>query len=483
MKKNSIIKAIAITFGIYVILSWIIPGGSFSSGEYVKGSTSPVGIGNLFTYPVSTFLTSICALIGVNILLIGGLYGVMNKTGAYQKLVDGTVKKFVGKEKKFLIISVVVFALLASLTTLTLPLLILVPFFVAVILLLGFNKMTALLSTIGAILVGNMATISGYNMDGYSYMNLFFGLKTADNILYKIILFVVLVAIMLYFVLKTSKVEKAKSGKKILKKKDEETKEDAIVPLYKKGETTKKSSIGLVVVFCLGFIIALVSMFNWAGAFGVEKTIFDTWHTNIMDVKLNGYPIFANILGSINPFGYWSNYDLAMLLLILIVVMGLVYKLKISEIFESAVEGMKEVVSVAFAAVLANILLLIVNTVTDSFMITIFDRINHLPKKVTPLSIGLISTIGSVGYSDFPYLVNAIYNPIVVSNTESVKEIAYIMQIMYGFTMLLVPTSVGLVVGLQYLNISFKEWFKENWKLFLSILAASIILMAIVVLL
>ena len=116
-------------------------------------------------------------------------------------------------------------------------------------------------------------------------------------------------------------------------------------------------------------------------------------------------------------------------------------------------------------------------------MITIFDRINHLPKKVTPLSIGLISTIGSVGYSDFPYLVNAIYNPIVVSNTESVKEIAYIMQIMYGFTMLLVPTSVGLVVGLQYLNISFKEWFKENWKLLLSILAASIILMAIVVLL
>lgn len=482
MKKNSIIKAIAITFGIYVILSWIIPGGSFSSGSYVKGSTSPVGIGNLFTYPVSTFLTSICALIGINVLLIGGLYGVMNKTGAYQKLVDGTVKKFAGNEKKFLVISVVVFALLASLTTLTLPLLILVPFFVAVILLLGFNKMTALLSTVGAILVGNMATMFGYNMDGYNYINLFFGLKTTDNILYKVILFVVLVAIMLYFVLKTSKVEKVKKARKTTKKTEEEPKEEAIVPLYMKGETSKKSSTPLVVLFCLGFIIALVSMFNWAGALGVEKTIFDTWHKNIMDVKLNGYPIFANILGSINPFGYWSNYDLAMLLLILIVIIGLVYKLKISEIFESAKEGMKEVVSVAFVAVLANILLLIVNTVTDSFMITIFDRINQLPKKATPLSVGLISTLGSVGYSDFPYLVNAIYNPIIVSNTNSVKEIAYIMQVMYGFTMLLVPTSVGLVVGLQYLGISFKEWFKENWKLLLSLLLASIILMTIVVL-
>lgn len=481
MKKNSIIKAIAITFGIYVILSWIIPGGSFASGTYVKGSTSPVGIGNLFTYPVSTFITSICALIGINILLIGALYGVMNKTGVYQKLVEGTVKKFAGNEKKFLVISVVVFALLASLTTLTVPLLILVPFFVAVILLLGFSKMTALLSTVGSILVGNMATMLGYNMDGYNYMNLFFGLKTADNMLYKVLLFVVLVAIMLFFVLKTSKVEKVKKTRKTTKK-EEEPKEEVIVPLYKKGETSKKSSTPLVVLFCLGFIVALVAMFNWAGALQTEKTIFDTWHENIMNVKLNGYPIFQNLLGSINPFGYWSNYDLTMLLLILIVVIGLVYKLKFSEIFESAKEGMKEVVSVAFVAVLANILLLVVNTVTDSFMITIFDKFNQLSDKVTPLKVGLISTVGSVGYSDFPYLVNAIYNPIVVSNTDSVKEIAYIMQVMYGFTMLLVPTSVGLVVGLQYLGISFKEWFKENWKLLLSLLLASIILMTIVVL-
>ena len=481
MKKNSIIKAIMITFGIYVILSWIIPGGSFANGEYVKGTQNPVGLANLFTYPVTTFLTSICALIGINVLLIGALYGVMNKTGVYQNIVDGTVNKFKGKEKNFLVISVLVFAVLASLTTLTIPLLILVPFFVAVILLLGFNKMTALLSTIGAILVGNMATVFGYNMDGYNYMNLFFQLKTTDNILFKILLFVALVAILLFFVLKSAKIEKAKKTKKTAKK-DEETKEEVIVPLYKKEEASKKGSTGLIILFCLGFVIALVSMFNWAGALNVQKTIFDTWHTNIMDVKLKGYPIFKNILGSINPFGYWTNFDLAMLLLILIVIIGLVYKLKFSEIFESAKEGMKEVIGVAFVAVLANILLLIVNTVTDSFMITIFDKFNQMPNNVTPLKTGLMSIIGSVGYSDFPYMVNAVYSPIIAANTESVKSIAYIMQVMYGFTMLLVPTSVGLVVGLQYLNISFKEWFKENWKLILSILAASIILITIVVL-
>ena len=144
MKKNSIIKAIVITFLIYVLASWVIPSGTIQNGVFTKGKTSPVGISDIFIYPISTSITSIFVLGGVVILLIGALYGVMNKTGVYTNLVEGSVKKFKGKEKSFLVISILLFAVLASLTTLTLPLLILVPFFVDVILSLGFNKMTAL---------------------------------------------------------------------------------------------------------------------------------------------------------------------------------------------------------------------------------------------------------------------------------------------------------------------------------------------------
>ena len=201
MKKNSIIKAILFTFLAYVVLSWIIPGGTFSSGVFTKGEVTPVGIGDIFIYPISTSITSIFVLTGLIILLIGGLYGVMNQTGVYQKLVGSVAKKFEGKEKVFLIISILVFAILASLTTLTLPLIVMVPFFVAVILLLGYSRMTALLSTIGAILVGNMGTVFGYNTGGYNYINYFFGLKSTENIVAKIALFVVLVLILTIFVI------------------------------------------------------------------------------------------------------------------------------------------------------------------------------------------------------------------------------------------------------------------------------------------
>jgi uncharacterized ion transporter superfamily protein YfcC len=100
MKKNSIIKAIAITFFVYILLSWIVPTGSYQNGVFTKGTTSPVGISDFFIYPVSTAITSIFVLTALVILLIGGLYGVMNKTGAYQKFVEGTVKKFEGKENQ-----------------------------------------------------------------------------------------------------------------------------------------------------------------------------------------------------------------------------------------------------------------------------------------------------------------------------------------------------------------------------------------------
>ena len=84
----------------------------------------------------------------------------------------------------------------------------------------------------------------------------------------------------------------------------------------KEGEKTKKGVLPLVIVCSLLVIVALVALFNWSGALGVEKTIFDTWHEKINDITINGYPLFANLLGSINPFGYWTNYELAMLLII-----------------------------------------------------------------------------------------------------------------------------------------------------------------------
>ena len=470
MKKNSIIKAIVITFLIYVLASWVIPSGSFQNGVFTKGTTSPVGIGDIFIYPISTSITSIFVLGGLVILLIGALYGVMNKTGVYTNLVEGSAKRFSGREKSFLVISILLFAILASLTTLTLPLLILVPFFVAVILSLGFNKMTAFLSTVGAILVGNMGTVFGYNVDGYNFNNYFFGLKATDNLVWKAVLFVLLTAVLIFYVIKTSKINK------------KSTKEETIIPLYTKEKASKKSSTPLVVVTILAVVIALVAMFNWNGALGTQKNIFDTWYSNITSVKLNDYPLFANLLGSVKAFGLWTNYELAMLLIILMLVIGFIYNLKLKETYEAAVEGAKEVLSVAAVAILANILLLVVNSASASFIPTIYNAVFKMVKGFNFATMSIAGMIGSIGFSQYPYLLNSLYDPTTAMYAKSLSEASFILQVMHGFTMILVPTSVGLVVGLKYLGISYKEWLKENWRLLLSLLATALIVIIIVTL-
>ena len=97
MKKNSLLKAILIAFGIAVILSWIIPAGGYSSGTFTAGTTNPVGIINLFRLPVMTMQTFIQYTIVF--LSIGALYGVLNKTGVYGNIVSGIAKKMERKRK------------------------------------------------------------------------------------------------------------------------------------------------------------------------------------------------------------------------------------------------------------------------------------------------------------------------------------------------------------------------------------------------
>ena len=489
MKNNKLLKAIAIVFLVYVVLSWIIPGGTFSSGVLTESGTAPLGIGDIFIYPISTAITSIFVLIGLCILLIGGLYGVMNKTGVYKNIVEGITSKFKGKEKTFLVISILMFAVLSSLTTLYLPLFVLVPLFVAVILSLGYNKMTALLSTVGAILVGMIGTTYGYNMGGYNYVNYFFELGVNSNIVYKVALFVLVTVILLVFVIKTSKLEtsKKKNAKKVTKKdtkaetkktakkevKEEKVEEPKVViPLYDSKQKGSKKATGLVIVLVLTVVVSLVSMFNWAGALGIEKTWFDEIYTKITEIKLNNYPIFANIMGSINPFGYWSNYEFAMLLVMAILLIGLIYNLKCKDLFEAVKEGMKEMIPVAVVAIFANVMLLVVNSVGSTFFPVIANFFFEMTKGLNVITMAVISGIGSVLYSDFPYLMNSLYDPVRNLYAETYSIAVVIMQAVYGFVMMIVPTSVILVAGLSYLDISYKEWLKNNWKLLVLLLVA-----------
>lgn len=477
MKKNHLLKVIAITCLVFFVLTWIIPTGHYEGGTYIESDVSPLGIADFFVYTFHSVFLSVAVIAAVVILLIGGLYGVLNKSGVYQKFVDKVVKKFSGREKLFLIITILTFSLLTSLTSLVYPLFILVPFFIAVILLLGYDKITAFLSTIGAILVGRIGTTYGYNLDGYNYANHFFGLDVNSNILFKFILFMLVTGVLIFFIFKTAKLNKIKKSKGKV--------EELNIPLYKKN-TTDKSLVPFYVIFGIMIFVLFVSMYNWEGAFGIN--LFTDVYTKITEFELFGRNIFGDIIGAINPIGYWTNYELAVVLIFSTILIGLVYKLKFKDIFDGFLDGVKEVVGVALIGFLATLISSVVfaqlyNLGTYTIFPTITNKIISLSgSNPGAISLSIVTSIASVFFYDLPYIFNSMSVPVSVLY-ENVPDAVFIIQTVFGFVSLILPTSVVLLMGLKYTDISFTEWFRKSWKLLLGLLAALIISIVLVILL
>jgi len=226
-KSFDLLKVLAITLLVFALLSWIIPAGSYSSGTYnLYGSKMTVGLYDLIRTPAITIATFI--QYGLVFLTIGGFYGVLNKTGVYSKLVDTVTKKWEKNKKTFLIITTVVFALLSSLTSLPTLIFVLVPFFVTVLMKLGYKKMPAFAATVGALLVGQIGTTIGFNIWGY--LQYYLKLEVTAMLGARIILFLMITTLFVLLISKDTKEEK---------KSKKEAKEELEIPLYEEN-TSKK---------------------------------------------------------------------------------------------------------------------------------------------------------------------------------------------------------------------------------------------------
>lgn len=499
MKKSDLAKAIGISFLVFVVLSWLIPAGSYSQGTFTAGELSPIGIYDLVKIVLGLFGNY--SIYGLIFLLIGGLYGVMNKTGVYSKLVQDIAKKFKGKEKRFLTISIVLFAILSSVSGFNLALFIIVPLFVAIIMTLGYDKLTAVFATVGAILVGNIGSTYGFEISGY--LNLYYGLNVHADIFVKLIFLAILILLTVLFVHKSATLQKVTTTKKketkaktTTKKTKKDEKEDKpkkevvaekrenVIPLYTEQTNKKKSYMPLAIVFGVLFILLLVGLYNFKYAFNVN--LFEDLYNSVTSFKIANFPIFKYLLGTMNPFGSWNLGEIAFTIVLASLVIGWLYSLKIGEIVDSFIEGLKQMVWVAVIAVFANIIMYLVlpssqTGLHSSIFITMSNFFLTLTKGFNWFTTGIVGFIGSFFYNDFKYLVDGISATTTTLNTDAgqYSAIAILLQSIHGIVMLLAPTSVILMAGLAYMKVSLKEWIKYIWKFLLELLVISIVIIGI----
>ena len=471
MKKNNILKVVLLTICCIVLLSWLLPTGSFQS-ELVIGDRAQIGLFDLFSYPTVALQYFFQVLLYA--LAVGGFYGIASKTGVYRKLLDKIVDCFKGRENIFIIIISVCFALLASCVGMTYTLIFLFPFVIAILLLMGYDKLLAATVTVGSTIVGIMGSL--FSTDVTYYVQSYFNIKIGDEILTKIIILVLGLVLLLFNALTYAKNNKTK---KVNEEDIEGYVPEKIAARGKKQEKGK-AVWPLVVVTDITLLITALSLFSWKNIFKLEA--FSKATTAVKEFKLFGFPIFGKLLGNVLAFGEWTTATIVTLLVVASIILAIVYRVGVDGFFDGYKKGIKKALYPALVAIL--IYTILVATTYHPFQLVIYKALLNIGKGFNVITTALTAFIAGMFNVEFLYSINSVgpYFTSLVTDTSVYPLVGVIFQGMYAVAMLVAPTSAILMVTLAYLDVPYGKWLKHIWKFLLELVVVLFVIFTIVML-
>lgn len=481
MKKSGLFKILLLIVFAFAILSW------FLKASYFDAQTgSLIALKDIFTQYYGLDLSiqigffDIFKLIFaammyfyekfIFILSVGAFYGVLSKTGKYRAWIDKIAEKFKGNEKAFLITVSVVLLLISSLTNYGLLFLIIIPLLIGIVIALGYDKITAFITTFGAVILGELGSTLGYNITVAINNTLETTFKTGLG--YKIGLLVFGIVFLVIYILK------AKHSKVDTKEMDE---------LVGEKSSNKYSVVSLIVVLSVIVVLLVLGCTYWS-SFVKEggTTFFEKIHNKIMATKVAKMELFKNLNGTYNSiffasnqsieanpalaaFGYWGLQEMSIILLLASLLIGRLYRIKHSDILNSMVAGVKKFLVPALLMLFTHVILL----VGQYYYPVIAEFILNLSSKFNVLLSSFTMMIGTLFNFDMQYITGNVL-PQVVAHGGNTKLLMLMVQSIYGVVSLIAPTSLMLIVGLSYLDIPYCEYIKKMWKYILILLAVVI---------
>lgn len=259
---------------------------------------------------------------------------------------------------------------------------------------------------------------------------------------------------------------------------------DALTKLVPSEVSTQHNIWPFTLMFILFFVLLVFAYLPWVNGFGVNA--FTDATKAVSEFELFGFPIFGKLLGTINSFGNWTVVDMLLPMAIIILFLALVYKVKVQDVLDGALAGIKKALPLGLIVVLLYACLVIVTY--HPFQLVIYKTLLGVIDKfgfVGALMSSLCAMLASIFNVDPSYTFQSVllYLASVVTDSTVYPVIGVIFQAMYGFTMLFAPTSVILMLVLSYLDIPYTKWIKTIWKLLLEILAVLLIVFILLVVL
>lgn len=458
-KKYGLLKCVLVLVLVAIILSWLIPNGGFSGGSFVEDGMKRIGLNDLawiVHYAIYIALDKIILL-----LAVGGLYGVLSKIPAYDRIVEALAKCFSKHKKLTVVILSIIIAALTSLLTQSFALIIFIPFIIAILNRMKLDKMTILATTFGSMLVGVLGATYGTEglqvFDDVRYMG---GINSASVFVRAGILVIGLVLFNFFTLSHMDK--KAKKAESV-----------TFFEIEVEKEEKKKSIIPLVIMGIITFVLVILAFTNWNG-FGIE--VFDKFHELITEkVKIGeDFFILKDVLGSsMYALGTWDLFSISSFILIFTIIIGLCYRVKFNDFVANFANGIKKMAKPILVVFGAFSLFVVVYM--SPYVATIANKILGLTKEFNIATTSITAIIANIFHTDLGYTGFTLASVLTTNYESSINVIYTIFTSLYGFVQFFIPTSIVLGIGLVSLDVKYKEWLKYIWRFLLGMLVCLIV--------
>lgn len=452
-KKLNIPHTFTIIFGLIVlmaILTWIIPSGEFDRelkdgrmvvvpNTYKAVEGNPQGVTDVFRAPIDGFVDS-AEVVGF-VLLVGGAFGIVNRTGAIEAGIAGVISKFKGKELLIIPISMILFGLGGTtfgMAEETLPFYMI---FLPLMTSLGYDSLTAIsIVFIGAAAGAAASTINPFSV---GIAQALAQLAPGSGISYRVIIFIVYMIASIAFVMIYAKRVKENPQKSIVYEIDRENKDKISASTSDIKQLTSKEILVLI-IFGAGMLIMV-----WG-------------------VLQKG----------------WYIPEIAMCFVAIGVLSGIVGRLSQQVISESFIDGAKDLGSAALAIALSRGIVIVAQNgfIIDTILDSAAGFLGKLPSVVfiylTFFLEGALAFLipSSSGLASLTVPVLAPLGDLVNISAQAIVT-AY--QFGVGLTNFITPTSGVLMGALAVAHIPFSKWVKFVMPILLTLIVISLVFLTV----
>ncbi|MFD2829254.1 YfcC family protein [Corticicoccus populi] len=429
----------AILLAVVIIgaaLSYIIPAGEYDrveqgertvvvNGSYEQVAQDPVSIFELFM-SIPTGLIEVADII-FYVFLIGGAFGVIRATGAIEAMVQKIMTSMQGNEKLMIPVIMTVFSILGFTTGMSEEAIIFVPIGIVLAVALGYDAMvgTAMV-TLGAAsgFIGGM-----FNPFTVGVAHTLAELPIFSGALFRSVVYVFVLGAAILYVMHYAKKVKNNEKASLIYEENQRGQINFTADVME-FDALKKRHVAILTVFALG-------------------------------VGVNIYGIFVH---------EWFITEMAANFFVVGMVAGLVARMRINDIFDAFIEGMKLVVFGAIIIGFARAILVVLESgiIIDTIIYSMSGALDMIPNALTALGMLVIQVIINFFIpSGSGQAVTTMPVMIPIADLQEMPRQVAVLAFQYGdaITNTIIPTSASLMGVLAVAGIPYLKWVKFVWKI------------------